>query len=89
MDIVDINYYLSKVLKNEIMAEWTVALDKEGKRINIGDAPAHEKYTCINCGGQMMARKGILSKDVLTEYETHIDMPAVIQSFNVTEFPVG
>ena len=48
MDIVDINYYLSKVLKNEIMAEWTVALDKEGKRINIGDAPAHEKYTCIN-----------------------------------------
>ena len=40
------------------MAEWTVALDKEGKRINIGDAPGHEKYTCINCGGQMMARKG-------------------------------
>ena len=58
MDIVDINYYLAKVLKNEIMAEWTVGLDKEGKRLNIGDAPGHEKYTCINCGGQMMARKG-------------------------------
>jgi hypothetical protein len=42
----------------------------------------------LNIGKSYAWRKGILSKEVLTEYETHIDMPAVILSFNVTEFPV-
>ena len=42
----------------------------------------------LNIGKSYAWRKGILNKDVLTEYETHIDLPAVIQSFKVTEFPV-
>ena len=31
------------------MALWTIALDKDGKRVNIENAPKGEKYTCINC----------------------------------------
>ena len=40
------------------MAQFTIALDAEGKKINIDDAPRRGKYTCINCGAQMMAKKG-------------------------------
>ena len=40
------------------MALWTVALDKDGKQINIENASRREKYTCINCGESMMAIKG-------------------------------
>lgn len=42
----------------------------------------------MNVGKSYAWRKGILSKEVLTEYETHIDMPAVIQMCNVIEFPI-
>ncbi len=40
------------------MALWTVALDSEGQRINIDKAQRGKKYTCINCGETMMAKKG-------------------------------
>lgn len=40
------------------MALWTVALDSEGQRINIEHAHRHVKYTCVNCGEAMMAKKG-------------------------------
>lgn len=40
------------------MALFTIALDIDGKKINIDDAQPHGKYFCINCGEQMMARKG-------------------------------
>ena len=40
------------------MAQFTIALDAEGKKVNIDDAPRRGKYTCINCGAQMMAKKG-------------------------------
>ena len=58
------------------MALWTIALDKEGKRVNIENAPRHEKYTCINCGEPMRARKGLerephFSHHVVTEQCNH------------------
>lgn len=40
------------------MALWTVALDSEGKRINIEEAVRHQTYSCVNCGEPMRARKG-------------------------------
>ncbi|MBR5198625.1 MAG: hypothetical protein IKW20_02200 [Bacteroidales bacterium] len=40
------------------MALWTVALDSEGQRINIDKAQRGKKYTCINCGEAMMAKRG-------------------------------
>ncbi len=42
----------------------------------------------INIGKSYAWRKGLLDKEVLTEYEQHIDMPAVIQSFNIVEFKI-
>jgi hypothetical protein len=40
----------------------------------------------MNIGKSYAWRKGLLSIEMLTEYEQHIDMPAVIQSFNIVEF---
>lgn len=57
------------------MALWTVALDKEGKKVNIENAPRHEKYTCINCGEQMMARRG-------REREPHFSHHVVTEQCN-------
>ena len=64
-----------KYLKNVIMAQWTVALDKEGKQINIENAPRREKYTCINCGEPMMAKKG-------REREPHFSHHVVTEQCN-------
>jgi hypothetical protein len=40
----------------------------------------------MNIGKSYAWRKGLLSIEALTEYEQHIDMPAVVQSFNIVEF---
>ena len=40
------------------MADFTVALNNEGQKVNIEHAQRRGKYTCINCGEQMMAKKG-------------------------------
>lgn len=40
------------------MILWPVALDENGQEIHIKDAPAHGKYTCVNCHQPMKARKG-------------------------------
>ena len=72
---VNNNCYLSRVFKNVIMALWTVALDKEGKQINIENAHRHEKYTCINCGEPMMAKKG-------REREPHFSHHVVTEQCN-------
>ena len=40
------------------MAKWTVALNKKGEKVNIGDAERRETYTCINCGERMVPRRG-------------------------------
>lgn len=40
------------------MAEFTIAFDSLGNIINIENAKHGEKYTCINCSEQMMAKKG-------------------------------
>lgn len=38
------------------MILWPVALDENGQIIHIKDAPAHGKYTCVNCHQPMKAR---------------------------------
>ena len=50
------------------MAQFTIALDSAGNKINIKDAPEREKYTCINCKCQMMAKKGDIREWHFSQY---------------------
>ena len=46
------------------------------------------KDFALNIGKSYAWRNGLLDRHSLTEYETHIDMPAVIKAFDVTEYPI-
>ena len=54
------------------MAQFTIALDSAGNKINIMNAPEHEKYTCINCKLPMKARKGDIRE---WHFSHHNDSP--------------
>ena len=54
------------------MAQFTIALDSAGNKINIMNAPEHEKYTCINCKFPMKARKGDIRE---WHFSHHNDSP--------------
>lgn len=51
------------------MAQFTIALDKDGKTINIDNATQHMKYKCINCGEPMIVRKGEVREHHFAHYQ--------------------
>lgn len=42
----------------------------------------------MNFGKAYAYRKGLLSRDKLSEYETHVDIPAIIEYFNLVEYNI-
>lgn len=51
------------------MAQFTIALDKDGKTINIDNATQHTMYKCINCGERMIVRKGEVREHHFAHYQ--------------------
>lgn len=51
------------------MAQFTIALDKDGKTINIDNATKHTMYKCINCGEPMIVRKGEVREHHFAHYQ--------------------
>ena len=43
----------------------------------------------MNIGKAYAYRKGLLSRDKLSEYETHVDIPAIIEYFNLVEYNIA
>ena len=42
----------------------------------------------MNIGKASAYRKGLMPREELTEYETHVDIPAVVEYFNLIEYNI-